>query len=114
MLFGIVIGCGIWIAFPYFARDGSNAKIARLFAIVYVGELQERSSSRLLESLDGQTAFAGKNQWMIAAPSRFLQDHWVLVVCLGEGKVLGKRIGTADEIFVTPRGAPAAEGSCHR
>jgi len=112
LLVGLAIAGVLWIVAPYVERSSENARIAALYSKIQVGVTRERGAVLFLDGVSGQSVFALADRWMALSPPRFLQDQWVLVVCLADGKVIGKRVGTGDELSVTPQGAPAPEGTC--
>lgn len=49
-------------------------------------------------------------QWYLNAPFEFLAGNWILCLRFGDGRLVGYRVGTFDNLLVAPKAAPAARG----
>ena len=122
-LIGLMLGLGLSAlaiaVLPYYRAADEDKGLAELFGRVELGTEAAATANMLMSRSSGQTLHVlpvslTKRQWLISSQSRFMQDNWVLVVCIHEEKVVGKRIGIADDISVRPDEAPQPEGSCDR
>ena len=116
VMLGALAIAAVWVALPYSERSESDGRVRAAFDRVAIGESEAGAASALLLSARGlvlgSDSDSAMTRWTLSAPPRLLQDQWVLVVCVSDGKVQGKQIGTGDHPRVSPLGAPAAEGRC--
>lgn len=113
---GVLAVVCVWAAIPYFHRASFNSEIRVVFDHVTVGQGNKEAALTLVSHTRGLPVGSsnanGVQRWFLSAPHRLLQDHWVLVVCVADGRVKGKRIGIGDNANVSPAGAPPPQGDC--
>jgi hypothetical protein len=112
MFLGLLLAWAIAAAIPYLDENSSARTLRKAYDRVEVGDDAERAAAQVLGGIAGQLVFGSVDRWLISDKPRLFQDHWVLEVCIADGKVVGKRVGIADDLTVAPAGAPEPVGSC--
>src|SRR6187551_3580981 len=81
----------LWVLYPYLNRDLWDGEVRSLFDRVATGQSEATAAPLLLASARGLSVFTDTSstskRWIFSGPTRLLQDHWVLAVCVEAGKV---------------------------
>ena len=88
-----------------------------MFDAVQVGSDAPKAAITLISRSRGHEfhvlGTGSTRRWLVTTRPRFMQDNWVLMVCVENEAVQGKRIGMVDDITVRPDTAPESQGTCN-
>lgn len=97
-----------------FDKERSRNAVNTLFQSIKQGDSKKDVALEIIKSSPRgfYAFFTNDDRLYISAPREFFQGHWILMICFSEGIVSGKRIGTGDNIEITPKGASMSVGPC--
>jgi len=119
-LLGLLTGVAVAVGLFWFDMSGqaraSRGQVIGIYHAVNIGDSAGEAAQAVLKQLHGAGFYAAETspvtRWYVSERTDFFQRHWVLVICIEQGKVTGKRFGTGDDVAVKPQDAPSSVGAC--
>lgn len=112
---GIVISlCVVWLVNR---NSDSKSDLIDIFNKIEIGTSTGSAAAMIIStlrraelhtSLDGSTT-----KWYASSTPQLMQGHWILVICIENDRVVGKRFGLGDDVSIAPTKAPREIGTCN-